>query len=52
MTVTTPEDQESSVMELMVTNTGDNPIDISIVVTLEDGATLSFTVSICYLSIS
>ena len=43
--VETPGDQENSVMELIVTNTGDQPIDVTIKIIFDDDSVLEIPVS-------
>ena len=45
MFVDTPDDQENSVMELIVTNTGDQPIDVTIKIVFDDDSVLEIPVS-------
>ena len=45
MFVETPDDQENSVMELIVTNTGDQPIDVTIKIVFDDDSVLEIPVS-------
>ena len=45
MSVETPDYQENSVMELIVTNTGDQPIDVTIKIVFDDDSVLEIPVS-------
>ena len=45
VSVETPDDQENSVMELIVTNTGDQPIDVTIKIIFDDDSVLEIPVS-------
>ena len=45
MLIETPKDQRDSLMELIVTNTGDQPIDITIKITGDDDDVVEFLVS-------